>query len=163
VGSRSKIIIVPVLCASTKELFPSEALEASDVVFVANLVHFCMDQELGRVAAWRWECEWSSVGTAYFTDEVDTIAITIIATYVMRTNFPLVAVIRTAGVWEFVVVTRVLSTHDFNAAVLVHAFTIRQLWVVFAFIEVLNEELDNGRLVFWKFNFAFVGVLVTTY
>jgi hypothetical protein len=122
-----------------------------------------MDQELGRVAAWRWECEWSSVGTAYFTDEVDALAIATIVTYMMGTNLSLEAIIRTAGVREFVVVIRVFDTHDFNTAVLVHALTIRQLWVVFAFIEVLNEELDNGRLVFWKFNFAFVGVLVTTY
>jgi hypothetical protein len=108
-----------------------------------------MDQKLGCVAPWRWECGRSSVGTAYFTNEVDAIAVTMTVTYMMGTNLSLVAIDMTAGVREFVVETRVLSTYDFNAAILVHAFTIRQLRVVFAFIEVLDEELNNGRLVFW--------------
>jgi hypothetical protein len=53
-----------------------------------------------------------------------------------------------------------VSSVDDLLALLGHTATIGKFWFVFAFINVLNEELGDLGVVFWEVNLAFCGFLV---
>jgi hypothetical protein len=62
-------------------------------------------------------------------------------------------------VWKVVVIASFSLAGVDSDAHLFHAVVVRELWVVLAFVQVLDQKLDDGGFIFREVNLAFVGLL----
>jgi hypothetical protein len=62
-------------------------------------------------------------------------------------------------VWKFVVIAWSSLAGVDNDAQLFHAVVVKELRIVLAFVQVLDQKLDDSGFVFREVNLAFVGLL----
>lgn len=162
VGRGGELVIVPELSTYALELLPAEILEAHDVVFVAKLVHLCVEEELLSVSS-HWSLWHVGIRNADTAGEILTTAVIValVATNVMWANITGNACYDgCAGVREAIVIAVVASSSVYNHTRLAHALAVREFWIVFPFVEVLHKELDQGRLVVVEGNFVDVHLAI---
>jgi hypothetical protein len=160
VSCSCKLLVVPVLSSRAEEFLACKLLKTDNVVLVPDLIHLGVKKELGGVALCRWKCE-RGVRAALHADKVNAIPTALVAANVMMAYVRLFTSYLTTltRVRELVTITGVPVAGVGDFADFVHAFVVRQLLVVFTFVQVLNQKLDDSGFIFREVNLAFVGLL----
>lgn len=136
--------VVPESCTGSTKLFLAEVLESDDVVLISNLVHLGVSEELLGWTVHRWLC-------AFLTDETLIVASALLVACMMGAYDPFVAVAfdRSTRMREFVAVccpivrAACLGLEDNERVV-------PNQWVVLRLVEILDEQFDDVRFVFWQ-------------